>query len=160
MADQLARTGSEHPFIGPKPACSISLELPRQRSGTGRTIITKTLGIHNWTQRGKGTYTRPSARRTKDLLKLNRYQLRWVVGLQDTCHLKRHFFKLGLTDDPTCERCLEKDESTTHTLCDCEAIAYLWFCHLGHFLMEPSDYYDTPINKVLHFIQSVRFIKG
>jgi hypothetical protein len=24
--------------------------------------------------------------------------------------------------------------------------------HLGQFFMEPSDYYDAPINKVLHFI--------
>jgi hypothetical protein len=27
-------------------------------------------------------------------------------------------------------------------------------------LMEPSDYYDAPIGKVLHFIQSVGLIKG
>jgi hypothetical protein len=46
----------------------------------------------------------PSARRTKDLLKLNRDQLRWVVGLlTGHCHLKGHLFKLGLTDDPICE---------------------------------------------------------
>jgi hypothetical protein len=63
---------------------------------------------------------------------------------------KRMLFKLGLTDDPTCERCLEEDESATHILCDCEAIAYLRFCHLGQFFMEPSDY-DAPINEVLHF---------
>jgi hypothetical protein len=25
IADQLARTGSEHPFTGPEPACSISI---------------------------------------------------------------------------------------------------------------------------------------
>jgi hypothetical protein len=70
----------------------------------------------------------PSARRTKDLLKLNRDQLRWVAGLlTGHCHLKGHLFKLGLTDDPICERCLEEDESATHILCDCEAIAYLRF---------------------------------
>jgi hypothetical protein len=54
--------------------------------------------------------------RTKDLLKLNRDQLRWVVGLLiGHCHLKGHLFKLGWTDDPICERCLEEDESATHT---------------------------------------------
>jgi hypothetical protein len=37
-------------------------------------------------------------------------------------------------DDPTSERCLEKDESVTYILCDCEAMAYLRFCHLGQFL--------------------------
>jgi hypothetical protein len=43
------------------------------------------------------------------------------------CHLKGHLFKMGLTESPTCERCLEKDESATHILRDCEAIAYLRF---------------------------------
>jgi hypothetical protein len=32
--------------------------------------------------------------------------------------------KLGLTDDATCERCLE-DESTTHLLCD-PALQLIW----------------------------------
>jgi hypothetical protein len=68
--------------------------------------------------------------------------------------------KLGLTDDPTCERCLQEDESATHILCDCEAIAYLKFRHPGQFFMEPSDFYDAPIIKVLHFILSLGLIKG
>jgi hypothetical protein len=67
---------------------------------------------------------------------------------------------MGLTDDLTCERCLEEDESATHILCDFEAIANLRFRQLGQFFMEPSDYYDAPINRVLHFIRSVGLIKG
>jgi hypothetical protein len=103
----------------------------------------------------------PSAKTTKDLLKLNRDQLRWVVGLlTEHCRLKGHLVKMGLTDDPTCERCLEEDESAPHILCDCEAIANLRFRHLGQFFTDPSDYYGDPINKVLHFIRSVRLIKG
>jgi hypothetical protein len=39
-------------------------------------------------------------------------------------------------------------------------IAYARFRHLGQFFMEPSDYYDAPIGKVLHFIWSVGLIKG
>jgi hypothetical protein len=109
--------------------------------------------------KAKGFISGPSARRTKDLLKLNRDQLRWVVGLlTGHCHLKGHLFKLGLTDDPTSERYLEDDESATHVLC--EAIAYLRFRHLGQFFMEPSDFYHAPIIKVLHFIRSVGLIKG
>jgi hypothetical protein len=45
-------------------------------------------------------------------------------------------------------------------LCDCEAVAYTRFRHLGQYFMEPSDYYDAPIHKVLHFIRSVGLIKG
>jgi hypothetical protein len=67
---------------------------------------------------------------------------------------------MGFTDDPSCERCLEEYESATHILCDCEAIAHLRFRHLCQFFTEPSDYYDAPINKVLHFIRTVGLKKG
>jgi hypothetical protein len=67
---------------------------------------------------------------------------------------------MGLTNDPTCERCLEADESATHVLCDGEALAHLRFPHLGQFFMEPCDFYNVPIGKVLHFIRSVGLTKG
>jgi hypothetical protein len=86
------------------------------------------------------------------VLKLNTDQLRWVIGLfTGYCHLKGHLFKLGLTDDPACERCLEEVEPAIHILCDCEAIAYLRFPHLNQYFLEQSNYYDAPINRVLHF---------
>jgi hypothetical protein len=66
---------------------------------------------------------------------------------------------MGLTNSPTCERYLEKDESATHILCDCEAIAYLRFCHLGHYFMEPGDYQDAPVSKILHFILRVGLLE-
>jgi ribonuclease HI len=76
-ADQLARTGSEHPFIGPEPACGISIGVDNKavRNCTNRNHKIKTMGIRNWTQTGKEFILGPSARRTKDLLKLNRDQL-------------------------------------------------------------------------------------
>jgi hypothetical protein len=84
-----------------------------------------------------------------------------VVGLlTGHCHLIGHLFKLGLTNDPICERCLEKDESATHILYDCEAVAHIRFRHLGQFFLETSDYYDAPIDKVLHFIRGVGLIRG
>jgi hypothetical protein len=45
-------------------------------------------------------------------------------------------------------------------LCDCEAVAQIRFRHVGQFFMEPSDYYDAPIDKALHFIRGVGLIKG
>jgi hypothetical protein len=47
-----------------------------------------------------------------------------------------------------------------HVLCACEATAHLGFHYLGQFFMEPGDYYDAPIRKVLQFIQSVGLING
>jgi hypothetical protein len=161
-ADQLARTGSEHPFIGPEPACGISTRVAKKsvRDWTDRNnkkYWESTTGL----KQAKGFISGSSARRTKDLLRLNSDQLRWVVGLlTGHYHLKGQLLKLGLIDDPTYERCLQEDESATHILCDCEAIAYLRFRHLGQFFMETSDFYDAPIFKGLHFIRSVGLIRG
>jgi hypothetical protein len=103
----------------------------------------------------KGLILRPSARRTKGLLKLNRNQLRWVVRLPTgLCHLKEPLFKLGLTDDPICQRWLEEYESAI------SCVAHVIFRHLGQFFMKQSDYYDAPIYKVLHFIRVLGLIKG
>jgi hypothetical protein len=115
LADQLARTGSEHPFTGPEPACSISI-------GAARKAVSNWLNRKHTKQwesiielrQAKELISEPSAKRTRDLLKLNRDQLRWIVGLYTGhCHLKGHLFKMGLTNDPICETCLEADESAT-----------------------------------------------
>jgi hypothetical protein len=78
-ANQLARTRSEHPFIGPEPDCGNSVGVAKKavRDWTNRNHKKKTFGL----KEAKGLILGPFARRTKDLLKLNRDQLRWVVGL-------------------------------------------------------------------------------
>jgi ribonuclease HI len=154
LADQLARSGSEHPFTGPEPACSISI-------GAAKKSVSNWLNRKHTKQwesiiglrQAKELIPGPSAKRTRDLLKLNRDKLKWIVSLfTGHCYLKGHLFKMGLTNDPICERCLEADESATRVLCDCEALAHLRFRHLGQFFLEPGDFYDVPIGKVLHFI--------
>jgi hypothetical protein len=94
------RTGSEHLFIGPEPACGISVELAKKvvRDWTNRNHKKKHWQSTTGFKQPKGLILGPSARRMQDLLKLNREQLRWVVGLiRGRCHLKGHLFKLGLT---------------------------------------------------------------
>jgi hypothetical protein len=121
-----------------------------QESGQGldEQKSQKIMGIHKWIQTGKGTYIRALCQKNKGFVEMKQ------------SHLKGHLFKLGLTDDRTSERCLEEDESATHVLYDCEAIAHLRFRHLGQFFMEPSDSYDALIIKVLHIIRSVGLIRG
>jgi hypothetical protein len=81
-ADQLAKLGSECPFIGHEPACSSSVKVAKKAA-------------RDWTNRGhkkdwesltglkqaKGLIQGSSARRTKEVLNLNRNQLQWVIGL-------------------------------------------------------------------------------
>ena len=59
---------------------------------------------------------------------------------------------MGLSDSPTCERCQEENETVTHILCECEALAYLRLRHFGQYFMEPSDYFDVLTLKILRFI--------
>jgi hypothetical protein len=84
-----------------------------------------------------------------------------MVGLPTGhCHLNGHLFKLGLSNSPTCDRCQKVNETATHILCECEALAYLRFRHLGRYFMEPSDYLDVPMYKILHSIRSAGLLKG
>jgi hypothetical protein len=69
---------------------------------------------------------------------------------------------MGLTNNLNCVRYLGKDESAPHIMCDCEAIAYLRCRHPGHYFMEPGDYQDLPLSKLLpllHFVRSVGLLK-
>jgi hypothetical protein len=154
--------GSECLFIGPEPACGVSVGIAKKAvrdwtNGDNKKYWESLTGL----KEAKGFLQGPSVRRTTKQLKFNRNQSRWVtVLLTGHCHLKGHLFKMGLTESPTCERCLEKDESATHILCDCEAIAYLRLFHLSHYFTEPGDYQDAPVSKILHFIRSVGLLEG
>jgi hypothetical protein len=71
--DQLARTGSENLFIGPEPACGISIGAAKKAVRDWTNMNHKkhwksTTGL----KQAKGFISEPSARRTKDLLELNR----------------------------------------------------------------------------------------
>jgi hypothetical protein len=90
MADQLARTGSEHPVTGPEPAFRISEGVTKKaiRDQTNRNhekYFESLTGL----KEAKGLIQGPSARRTKKLSELNRRPIRRVVGLfTGHCHLK------------------------------------------------------------------------
>jgi hypothetical protein len=79
-ADLLARTGSQYPFTGPDPACGISIGVAKRavRDGTNRNNIKQwesTSGL----KQAMLLISGHSARRSRDMLKLNRDQLRWIV---------------------------------------------------------------------------------
>jgi hypothetical protein len=48
------------------------------------------------------------------------------------------------------------------SICDLFTDSPTYLCGVSwdQFFMEPSDYYDAPIVKVLHFIRGVGLIKG
>jgi hypothetical protein len=91
-ANYLAKTGSEHTFTGPELACGISFGVAKRadRNWMNKNHIKQWESLTGLKQ-AKELIVGPSAKRSKDLLKLNRDQLRWTVGvLTGHCHLKGH----------------------------------------------------------------------
>jgi hypothetical protein len=93
------------------------------------------------------------------LAKCNRVQLIWVpsheaiagieIGNQLTklvglptghYHIRGHHYNLGLINSSIYKRCPEKDESSTHIVCNCEAIVLSKISSS----VEPGVYQDTP----------------
>jgi hypothetical protein len=98
MADQLARMDSEYLCSGHEPACSISVGATKKEVWDWMKRNHKKHWESITELRGaQGLILGPSARRKKDLLKLNRDQLRRIVGLY-TGHLspKRTPFQTGI----------------------------------------------------------------
>jgi hypothetical protein len=101
IASQLAKKGSEHPLMGPEPACGILKRVKSGPLGTGR----KENARKSWEstpeqKHAKDFLQEPSAKRARELIRMSRNQLRLLTGY---CHLKGHLFELGLLNSPTCE---------------------------------------------------------
>jgi hypothetical protein len=96
--DQMARTGSEYPFIRPEPVCGISTGVAKRAvrdwtNSSHKDLWEPTAGP----KQAKGLVSGSSVRSTKDLLKPNRDQLTCMVELRvftGHCHLKGCLFKL------------------------------------------------------------------
>jgi hypothetical protein len=49
---------------------------------------------------------------------------------------------MGLLDSPLRRRCGAEDETSTHILSECEALASLRRVYLGSFFLEPEDIWN------------------
>jgi len=46
---------------------------------------------------------------------------------------RRHFYIIGLSNNPTSSKCGTEEEISVHILCECEALASHRHTHLGSF---------------------------
>jgi len=70
----------------------------------------------------------------------NRIQSRVVTGLL-TGHntLRRHLYLVELLNSPLFRKCGVGEETSAHSLYECEALASLRHAYLGSFFLEPED---------------------
>ncbi|KAJ8975060.1 hypothetical protein NQ317_005777 [Molorchus minor] len=71
---------------------------------------------------------------------MNQRDIRMVTGLlTGHCHLSRHLQLIGIAEDPECRWCLEDEETSSHVLTECPAIARVRERHFGSSVLNPED---------------------
>jgi hypothetical protein len=75
-----------------------------------------------------------------------------VIGLL-TGHntLRRHLYIMVLSNNPACRKCGTEEETSVHTLCECEALASLIHTYLGSFFLDPEDIWKLSIGAIWNF---------
>ncbi|CAF4919851.1 unnamed protein product [Pieris macdunnoughi] len=124
-ADELARRGSGMMPAGPYPLLPLPFSLVRtwirQRSAE--------LQQQRWShgaacRQSKVALPAVNPQLTKRLLNLNRTNLKIMIGtITGHCLLNKHLFILGATDSPLCRGCFSAEETVTHVVLECEAVA-------------------------------------
>ena len=72
--------------------------------------------------------------------------------------LQYHLHNMGITQDPTCEQCLEDEETVEHYLCECPAFARPRYYTFGSMAIKKEDLVNLSLRKILKFIKdSKRF---
>ena len=65
--------------------------------------------------------------------------------------LRRHLHLLGLSVSPPCRRCGVSEQTSTHILCEYEAVASLRYMHLGFFFLELEDIKNISMGAIWNF---------
>ena len=96
----------------------------------------------------------PSPTAKTGLLSFNGTQSKVVTGLP-TGHntLRRHFYLMGLINSPLCRKCGAEEETSTHILCECEALASLRHAHLGSLFLDPKDVKSLSLGGIWNYIK-------
>ncbi|XP_043485245.1 uncharacterized protein LOC122513076 [Leptopilina heterotoma] len=137
--DVLAKTGSETKFMGPEPAVAI---MPCLVKGA----------IERWAL---------NKRRASDLLKLDKIRVRTVVRLL-TGHglLNYHQHKIGRQVSPMCRLCGESNETSSHILSECPALARIRLSSWGQAIIDPKKDMKDVKNLLMDLLSPKKYRGG
>jgi len=65
---------------------------------------------------------------------------------------------MGLSNNPTCNKCDTEEESSVHILCKCEDLASLWHAFLGSFFLDPEDIRKLIIGAIWNFAKGTELL--
>ena len=145
IADDLARGGSVLKFVGPEPALGVSRQdiRRRPRRWLHNQHWVRRRGLGDTQRQARELISGPCLCAKARILSFNRIQSMAVTDLLTGHTLRRYLPPLGLSDFPLRRRCEAEEETSAHTLCECEALASLRHAYLGFFFLEPEDILGT-----------------
>ncbi|KAJ8977196.1 hypothetical protein NQ317_009430 [Molorchus minor] len=156
-ADRLAREGSAMYPIGPEPILGVPYSMGV--SAMKELLIREFKNSWHVTpgmRQAKTHIEGPLLKLTKCLLGMNRRDIRMVTGLlTGHCHLNRHLQLIGIAEDPECRWCLEDEETSSHVLTECPAIAKVRERHFGSSVLNPEDVKRIQPRKLCTFAKEV-----
>ena len=154
-ADQLARTGSIRPFIGPEPVLGIAPTAVKFQLSRWSSLRHGT----EWRARGDCRQARdfikgPRPAFSRALLALPRESTRIVCGVLTGHYLNEHLFRMGLVNSPICPVCLEEEESSIHFLAECVALAAIRYRLWGLATVTPTEIRELSIGDLLRYFNA------
>jgi len=142
IADKPARSGSVQRFVGPEPFLGVSRQNIRRKMKhwMEKQHLALWRGPCNTQRQAWELISGPNLATGARLLSFNRTQSMVVIG-QLTGHntLRRHLYIMGLSNNPICRKCGTEEETSGHSLCECEALVSLRYTYLGSFFLDPED---------------------
>ena len=123
-ADELAREGSNKKLTGPEPAFGISYATQRQLIRDNFTRRHDELWKKlDSCKHSKHFIVKSNKRTTNFLLNKSRKELRSMIGLiTGHCKLNKHLHRMRLSEDSSCRRCNEEEETPIHLFTNCPAL--------------------------------------
>ena len=156
VADRLAKLGVRSTVNGPQPIIPVS---DASIKGDIKDWC-KRKHQEIWTNRHNCRQTRMmlpviSSKTWPQLTKLSRQNIKRATQmLTGHATLQRHLFLMKIEDDPTCQNCLEEEETVEHFLTECPAFARERYNTLGNMFLKQRDLPLLKISKILDFIDA------
>ena len=160
-ADKLAKMGANGVFIGPEPVLGVHegefKEILNQWIKNQHDALWKNV---SGLRQSKMFILQVGQKNLKNILKLNRKDLRVIVGLYTGhCQLRRHLKIIGvINENPECRLCKQEPETAYHILCECTALARLRMEIFGVGFPEPNFYSTCSLRETLQFAEKTELL--
>ena len=158
VADRLAKLGTrtrdqERKLNLPLPKATITQEIKRWQNDTHQ---------RSWIRRtdcrqSKMAMPEVSPKYWKSIKKMNRSNIKRITQMY-TGHntLRRHLYVMQIEEDPTCEQCLEDEETAEHYLCSCPTYGRIRQQNFGSMVIDGTEIKDMGARQILKYIKETK----